>query len=75
MKSNESFLKLQRQLAETEQRIALARSYFNDIATAWNTQIEVFPESLVAKLCRFPQQPLLEAEDFERAELELDFAE
>lgn len=75
LKSNESFLKLQRQLSETEQRIALARSYLNDIATAWNTQLEVFPESLVGRLCGFPRQPLLEADDFERATLELDFAE
>ncbi|MDD5189792.1 MAG: LemA family protein, partial [Dehalococcoidales bacterium] len=33
LKASELFLKLQRELSETEQRIALARDYFNDVAT------------------------------------------
>ncbi len=43
LKASESFLKLQKQLAETEQRIALARDYFNDIATFYNTRLEIIP--------------------------------
>lgn len=75
LKTDTHFLKLQEQLVETEQRLALARGYFNDIATEWNNRVEQFPDSILAKLFRFRQQGLFEAIDFERAPVEVDFAE
>jgi hypothetical protein len=72
LKSSEAFLSLQRSLTETEQRIALARDYFNDITTAYNTRLEVFPDSMLAKMFGFVPQPLLMAEDFERAVVPLN---
>ncbi len=71
LKTSDAFLRLQHSLTETEQRIALARDYFNDITTAYNTRLEVFPDSLLARLFGFRAQPLLEAEDFERAPVPL----
>jgi hypothetical protein len=67
LKTSDAFLSLQQALTETEQRIALARDYFNDITTAYNTRLEVFPDSLIGRLFGFVRQPLLMAEDFERA--------
>jgi len=52
LKANESFLALQKTLSDTEQRIALARSYFNEIATHYNTRLEIVPERYVALLAR-----------------------
>ena len=40
LKADTTFLALQKSLIDTEQRIALARGYFNDIATHYNTQLE-----------------------------------
>jgi len=74
LKADGPFLELQKTLSQTEQRIALARSYFNDITTNFNTRLEVFPESLVAKLGRFEGHPLVAAEDFERAVVKVDLA-
>jgi len=37
LKANTTFTALQKNLIDTEQRIALARGYFNDIATQYNT--------------------------------------
>ena len=74
LRAHHSFQQLQAQLIETEQRIALARSYFNDAASAFNTAIEVFPDSLFAKLGGFRRMPLLEAYDFERAEVRVQLA-
>ncbi|MES2696038.1 MAG: LemA family protein [Verrucomicrobiota bacterium] len=71
LKADQHFLALQRSLSETEERIALARGYFNDIASAYNTQLEVVPENLVAKLGGMRPQALLLAEDFERAPVSL----
>ena len=75
LKADAHFLKLQNQLVETEQRLALARGYFNDIATEWNNRVEQFPDSILAKVFRFRHQPLFDAADFERAPVEVDFAE
>jgi len=44
LKANASFAALQKSLIETEQRIALARGYFNDIATHYNTRLELVLE-------------------------------
>ncbi len=67
LKSDTAFLALQQQLTETEQRIALARAYFNDIATFFNTRLEIVPDRWIAALGRMQPQALLAATDFERA--------
>jgi hypothetical protein len=72
LKANESFLALQKNLSDTEQRIALARSYFNEIATHYNTRLEVVPERYVARLGAMKPQPLMAANDFERAPVTVD---
>jgi hypothetical protein len=72
LKANESFLALQKNLSDTEQRIALARSYFNDIATHFNTRLETVPEKFVAALGAMKPQPLMAANDFERAAVTVD---
>jgi hypothetical protein len=74
LKTNEAFAALHHSLIETEQRIALARAYYNDIATAYNTRIEVMPDALMAKLTGFRPVPLLVAAGFERAEVQVQFA-
>ncbi len=75
LKSDAAFLALQRQLAETEQRIALARAYFNDIATFLNTRLEIVPDRWLAVLGRMQPQALLAATDFERAPVSVKLAE
>lgn len=54
-------------MIDTEQRIALARGYFNEIATSFNTRLEIIPEKFVGQLAGMKQQPLMAANDFERA--------
>ena len=70
--AQKSFQQLQEQLVETEQRIALARSYFNDIATAYNTRLQIVPDGWMAKLMGFRTQFLFEVMDFERARVEIE---
>lgn len=74
LKTDAAFNALQKQLIGTEQRIALARAYYNDIATAYNTRIEVMPDALLAKLTGFAPRQLLSAEDFERAVVPVQLA-
>jgi len=67
LKTSESFLRLQNSLVDTEQRIALARDYFNETATFFNTRLAIIPERFVAALARFRPRALMSAADFERA--------
>jgi hypothetical protein len=68
------FAALHHELIETEQRLALARAYYNDIATHYATRLEIIPDRLVARLRDMRPEPLLAATDFERAPVEVKFA-
>ncbi len=74
LKASESFLRLQRALVDTEQRIALARDYYNDIATFYNTRLEIVPDRFVAGLARLHPATLMSAADFERAPVQVNLA-
>jgi LemA protein len=53
LKSNENFLRLQDELAGTENRIAIERRRYNEAVQAYNTNIATFPNSLVASMSGF----------------------
>ena len=48
LKSNENFLRLQDELAGTENRIAVERKRYNDTLQDYNTYIEQFPNNIFA---------------------------
>jgi len=75
LKSQESFAHLQKSLIDTEQRIALARGYFNEIATFYNTRLEIVPDRFIAMLGAMKPQSLMAANNFERAPVQVDFAD
>lgn len=72
LQANEGFLTLQKNLTDTEQRIALARSYFNEIATHYNTRLKVIPEKYIGRLGGMQPQALMAANDFARAAVTVD---
>jgi len=72
--AQESFAHLQKNLIDTEQRIALARGYFNEIATFYNTRLEIVPDRFITALGGLKPQPLMVANDFERAPVEVNLA-
>jgi hypothetical protein len=75
LKANSVFSRLQQSLVDTEQRIALARDYYNDTATFYNTRLQIIPERFVAVLARLRQRSLMAASDFERAPVQVKLAE
>jgi hypothetical protein len=74
LKANANFLSLQKELADTEQRIAMARDYLNDAITNANTRAERFPEGLVAGLAGIRRLPLLVTEGIERQPVRVNLA-
>ncbi len=53
LKSNENFMRLQDELAGTENRIAVERRRYNDAVQDYNTYIALFPNSIVASMAGF----------------------
>jgi LemA protein len=53
LKSNKNVLDLQEELATTENQIAFARQYYNDLVTQYNTKRQVFPGNLIANFFKF----------------------
>ena len=63
LKSNTNFLELQRQLAETEDRIAAGRRYYNANVRVYNTKVESVPTNLIANLFNFEKATYFEVND------------
>lgn len=53
LKSNENFLRLQDELAGTENRIAVERRRYNETLQDYNTYLSLFPNNIVASLSGF----------------------
>ena len=53
LKSNENFLRLQDELAGTENRIAVSRRRYNEAVQRYNTSIDLFPNNIAASLFGF----------------------
>jgi LemA protein len=68
LQANEGFLKLQDELAGTENRIAVARKRYNDSLQAYNTYIAQFPNSIFAGWAGFQRNnAYFEASEASRA--------
>src|SRR5271169_2468210 len=53
LKSNENFMRLQDELAATENRIAIERRRYNETVQDYNTYISLFPNNIIASLSGF----------------------
>jgi len=56
LKSDENFLRLQDELAGTENRIAVERRRYNESVQKYNTDIELFPKNIAASLFGFQRE-------------------
>ena len=56
LKANENFMRLQDELAGTENRIAVERRRYNESVQDYNTSIQMFPASLVASIGGFKRE-------------------
>jgi LemA protein len=53
LKSNENFLRLQDELAGTENRVAVERRKYNETVQRYNTYLQQFPNNIAASLFNF----------------------
>ena len=62
LKANQNFLELQAQLEGTENRIAVERQRYNDVAKSFNQRIVTFPANVVANLFGFGKKEFFAAQ-------------
>jgi LemA protein len=67
LKANENVLRLQEELTTTENQIAFARQYYNDLVMRFNMRQEVFPSSLVANFFNFKPSEFFSVPEAEKA--------
>jgi LemA protein len=63
LQSNQNFLGLQRELTDTEDRIAAGRRFYNANVGDYNTRIEAFPSNVIAGAFKFEKAGYFEVKD------------
>ena len=63
LKSNQNFLELQRQLAETEDRIAAGRRFYNANVRVYNTKVESVPTNIIANMFKFEKATYFQVDE------------
>ncbi|MFQ5701577.1 MAG: LemA family protein [Acidobacteriota bacterium] len=63
LKSNQNFIRLQDELAGSENRITTERRRYNEAVRAYNTSLMRFPTSLIARTFNFTEEEYFEAEE------------
>ncbi len=61
LKANQNFLKLQDELASTENQILTARTRFNEAVKSYNKHVTIFPNNIFASWFGFNEKPFFEA--------------
>jgi LemA protein len=67
LKASKNCLDLQEELRTTENQIALARRYYNDLVTQYNMKQQVFPSNILAGLFGFKPDEIFELADSKKA--------
>jgi LemA protein len=74
LKASQNFQELQRELADTEDKIQAARRFYNSCVLDLNTNIEVFPQNIIARLFNISKREFFEIkEEKEREPVKVDF--
>ena len=74
LKANQNFLELQRELTDTEDKIAYSRQFYNTNVSDYNQKTAVFPGVLVARMFGFGAEPFYEAEATAREDVKVSFS-
>ena len=73
LKTNQNFLKLQDELASTENQILTARTRFNEVVTPYNNKVRTFPTVITAKLFGFAEKPYFKSKEGAEKAPEVNF--
>lgn len=73
LKANDGFIQLQKELSDTEDKVAYSRQYYNSTVMDYNVRIRVFPNTLIAKQMGFTEKEFFGASEEERKAVKVNF--
>jgi LemA protein len=73
LKANQNFAALQAELANTEDKIAYARQFFNSAVQSFNTAVQTLPTNIIAGVGGFRSKDFFEAAGGERGPVQVHF--
>jgi LemA protein len=73
LRASENFQDLQRQVADTEDKVAYSRQFYNSNVLEFNAKVQVFPSSIIANMFRFKLYDFFQATEEEKEEVKVKF--
>lgn len=73
LKASDNFLQLQKELTDTEDKIAYSRRFYNGNVRDFNIKIQVFPDNVIAGMLGFKKKDLFEIAEAEKAAPKVKF--
>lgn len=73
LKANTNFQDLQRQLEDTEDKVAYSRQFYNSNVLDFNAKIQMFPTNLLAEMLGFTAFEFFKADEEDRKEVKVKF--
>ena len=73
LKAQEGFVNLQKELSDTEDKVAYSRQFFNSVVRQYNEKIVVFPSNLIASMFGFKSESFFGVEESERQPVKVQF--
>ena len=73
LKASQNFMALQQELSDTENKIAYSRQFLNSNVLDYNTQLGVFPSSIVAKMFNFKEADFFQVSEDEKKPVKVQF--
>lgn len=73
LKANENFVQLQKELSDTEDKIAYSRQYYNSVVNDYNIRIRTFPNTLFNEMMGFHEKKFFETAEAERQPVKVNF--
>ncbi len=73
LKAQEGFLNLQREISDTEDKVAYSRQFFNSVVRQYNEKLVVFPSNILAGMMGYKPEQFFQVQDSERAPVQVKF--
>ncbi len=73
LKANENFVQLQKELSDTEDKVAYSRQFYNTTVLDYNTKIRTFPNTLFNEALGFSEKEFFGATEGERKTVKVSF--
>jgi LemA protein len=74
LKANDGFVQLQKELGDTEDKVAYSRQYYNSTVMDYNVKIKVFPNNMIAQNMGFTAKEFFGASEAERQPVKVNFS-